>query len=363
MHYIPSSDSELGHIIRCAIAALKGGIPVLITGPSGCGKGMLANFLKHEAFPDSKIVALNCGAICTSMAEAELFGFEKGSFTGADTEKKSLFEEANGQIVFLDEIGTMAMEHQVKLLRVIEEKRVKRVGANTERKVSFSLISASNIDFQSSISAGLFRADLYYRIAGFVVKLPDINRDAGLKHYYATKMVMAHLQKNNIQDPVFSQHLIERCIKTHWQGQLREMENFIKLMVCFKTQGMDLPSPSQDHSHTIQRLPEQVNQIERDMITQALKACDANLSMAARQLGIPRTSLIHKVKAYQLSTYIEEYKTQRSNQIQSTLIQYRYNISQAAKVLHMSRKTLYRRLEELSIHGNLQTQDIYTHAA
>ena len=218
-------DPESVKLFELATKVAKTDIPAMITGPSGTGKEVLARVL-HESSnrSDSPFVALNCAAIPDNLVEDTLFGHEKGAFTGAHQINKGFFEEAEGGTLFLDEIGEMPISLQSKLLRVLQEKQIYRVGATKPINVNVRIVSATNINIKEAIHNKLFREDLYFRLSGFVL---------GIKRLCERKADIEPLTRIFVQKhasafrPEICRNAIEKLTDHDWPGNVRELENVI----------------------------------------------------------------------------------------------------------------------------------------
>jgi two-component system, NtrC family, response regulator HydG len=275
---------------------------VLITGESGTGKEVVARAI-HSAGPRRfmPMVTIHCGALTETLLESELFGHEKGAFTGAQYRKKGKFEVADGGTVFLDEISDISLKTQTDLLRVLQEKEIVRVGGNQPIKVDFRCIAATNKNLEELVKAGTFRPDLYYRLHVFCVDLPPL-RDRRediplLVAHFLNKFCM----QTSRSAPQLSPEALEVLMKHEWPGNVRELENAVEraLVVCrgpeikpadfsfqFETNG----------AHTGRTLDD----VERVHIERILRETEHNLSRAARILDIDRTTLYNKLKRYGL---------------------------------------------------------------
>lgn len=211
-------------ILQAANAGVK---DILILGESGTGKEAIARSIAELADPSKRFYSYNCGGLNDNLIESELFGHVKGAYTGADRERAGAFELAQGGFVFLDEIGEMPLHQQVKLLRVIQERKVQRVGSNDERSVSFKSISATNVDIEKSIAAKNFREDLYYRIAKFVIKVPSLRERLDdvpdLVHFFLT---VKHKNKYDM-----TPQAVQLLCSYHWPGNVRQLESVIDMMI------------------------------------------------------------------------------------------------------------------------------------
>ena len=197
---------------------------VIITGPSGSGKEVVARAIHAESVRGAKsYVAVNCGAIPRDLLESELFGHEKGSFTGAVTQKRGRFEDADGGTLFLDEIGDMPADMQVKLLRVLEERSVQRVGGRGEIAVDARIISATHRDIDEAIAAQRFREDLFYRLAVFPIDLPSLG-----ERREDVPQLVRHFLHGNASGVAFSQGAMDRMVAHGWPGNVRELRNVVE---------------------------------------------------------------------------------------------------------------------------------------
>ncbi len=219
---------EVHSLIRYAAATQ---IPVMITGPSGCGKEVVAQALHRCSMRSGeKFVAVNCGAIPRDLLESELFGHEKGSFTGAIAQRKGRFEDASGGTLFLDEIGDMPFDMQVKLLRVLEEKQIERIGGSKTIDVDTRIISATHQNIDTAIAENRFREDLFYRLSVFPIDIPPLNKRrediAPLIRHFLKEIEIA----NNIQcDSInFTAEAMDMLKKYDWPGNARELRNIVE---------------------------------------------------------------------------------------------------------------------------------------
>jgi len=285
---------------------------VLITGESGTGKEMVARALHFNGPRKQKpFVAVNCSAIPESLMESELFGHVRGSFTGAIKDKAGKFEAANHGTIFLDEIGTMPSHLQTKLLRVLQEQEVERVGSNTSVKLDVRVISATNLDLEQQVRLGNFRDDLFYRLNVIPLHLPAL-RD---RKQDIMALVGNFLEKYSHlmgRPPMtITKRALERLEQHHWPGNVRELENLVERLVALSDgdliQVEDLPTSMNGQGvlpgDICLELTEQgldmmgvVADIERKLITQALELAGGVKAQAANLLGINRTTLVEKIK-------------------------------------------------------------------
>jgi Nif-specific regulatory protein len=268
---------------------------VLIRGESGTGKELIAHAIHYNSFRANKtFIKVNCAALPETIIESELFGHEKGAFTGAVNARKGRFELADGGTIFLDEIGDLSPATQVKLLRVLQEKELERVGGTTTIKCDVRVIAATNRNLEELINEGRFRQDLYYRLNVFPIHAPPL-RERGtdvllLANHFAEKFSKAnHKNIKRISTPA-----IDMLMSYHWPGNVRELENCIERAVLLSNDevihGHHLPPTLQtaEASGTVHRgtLPDTLDAVERELIVEALKNSRGNKAKAARILGI-----------------------------------------------------------------------------
>jgi len=282
-----------------------GDTTVLIRGESGTGKELVAHAI-HYSSPRSEgtFVKVNCAALNENLLESELFGHEKGAFTGAIQSRKGRMEEADGGTLFLDEIGDFSPVTQVKLLRVLQERQFERVGSNRTLKTNARIITATNRDLEKAVQAGTFRQDLYYRINVFPIFLPPLRDRKDDILLLADFFVEQYAKKMKKDVRRISTPAINMMVAYHWPGNVRELENCIERAVLLSTDGVihghHLPPTLQtsDASDTIGTgsLKERVNLYERDIIVDALKRCNGNLASTARDLKTTARIIGYKVK-------------------------------------------------------------------
>ncbi len=275
---------------------------VLITGESGTGKEVVARAI-HAAGPRRymPMVAIHCGALTETLLESELFGHEKGAFTGAQYRKKGKFEVADGGTVFLDEISDISLKTQTDLLRVLQEKEIVRVGGNQPIKVDFRCIAATNKNLENLVKAGAFRPDLYYRLHVFCIDLPPL-RDRRediplLVNHFLNKFCMA----TSRPVPEISSDALDLLMRHEWPGNVRELENAVERALVVGRGSEIRPA---DFSFQFQaeepRGGKTLEDIERAHIERILRETQHNLSRAARVLDIDRTTLYNKLRRYGL---------------------------------------------------------------
>jgi DNA-binding NtrC family response regulator len=275
---------------------------VLITGESGTGKEVVARAI-HAAGPRRymPMVTIHCGALTETLLESELFGHEKGAFTGAQYRKKGKFEVADGGTVFLDEISDISLKTQTDLLRVLQEKEITRVGGNQTIKVDFRAIAATNKNLETLVKAGSFRPDLYYRLHVFCIELPPL-RDRRediplLVNHFLNKFCMATSRPM----PQLSPEALEVLMRHDWPGNVRELENAVeRALVVGRGQEIRPADFSFQFQPDEPKGGKTLDDVERVHIERILRETQHNLSRAARILGIDRTTLYNKLRRYGL---------------------------------------------------------------
>ncbi len=281
---------------------------VLISGDSGTGKEVatrtLHNFSKRSEKP---FVAVNCGSIPETLLESTLFGYEKGAFTGASTRQAGLFEESNHGTIFLDEITETTPEFQIKLLRILEDKSVRRVGGNKEMKLDLRIVTATNLDLQEQVDKGKFREDLYYRLNVFHIILPPLRErkeDIPIISNYHLARLAKKMKKPQMQ---ISQEVFDAFSNYNWKGNIRELINILEtsLIMCKKTVITldDLPlqfhsvnSDKPDGTYNIGAYDSEKIKFEYDYFKKLLDLTGGNISKAAKMAGYSRQHLHLKLK-------------------------------------------------------------------
>jgi Nif-specific regulatory protein len=288
---------------------------VLIEGESGTGKELIAKTIhNHSLRRDQAFMPIDCGAIPEHLIESELFGHVKGAFTGAETNRMGFFEAANGGTVFLDEVSNTNIPFQAKLLRVLQELEVRRVGENVRRKVDIRIITASNRDLRNLIKEGLFREDLFYRLNTVCIKIPPLREreeDLALLGAYFLKKYSRKFEKKIRGIP---ENILKRLRAYKWPGNVRELEQEIKKMVILcRRDGHLTPDLLSEHFHLlsaesggardgsyVHNLQKDVSKYEVNLIQRSLILHEWNISRAARSLGISRQNLQKKIKRFRL---------------------------------------------------------------
>jgi transcriptional regulator with PAS, ATPase and Fis domain len=290
------------------VAALE--IPVLIRGESGTGKELVAHAL-HQLSPrrDRSMINVNAAALPSNLVESELFGYEAGAFTGADKKgRKGKFEQAEGGTIFLDEIGDTPLDVQVKLLRVLQDRIVERVGGDSARTVDFRLVSATNQDLQSMVERGAFRLDLFYRISPIVIELPPLRERLDDIPLLVSKFLQDFAYRHARPVSGISPEALAELTERPWPGNIRQLQHEIERALVFSDGVMigvedlsDLPRRSQSASGpTVQpnrqrELKHVVSEVQNEQIREAIATCGGNKKKAAANLGISRSFLYKRL--------------------------------------------------------------------
>ncbi len=290
-------------------------VTTLITGETGTGKELLARAIHDLSQRGQKpFAAINCAAIPENLLESELFGFEKGSFTGATHSKKGKIESANGGTLFLDEIGDMPMALQAKLLRFLQERLVDRVGSVQPIPVDVRVVCATHRDVKSLIESGEFREDLYYRISEITLEVPAVREREGDAAVIAQSLLKSLGKQMERPGLCFTEDAVDAINSYAWPGNVREMINKIKratIMADGKrvtADDLELPSEhtAQDHQLNLRQVRENA---ERHAIVQALRTCNFNIAQTSRLLGVTRPTLYNLTDKYRIETSAEPAKT------------------------------------------------------
>jgi Nif-specific regulatory protein len=306
---IVGTSKEMRDVYEQVAQVAPAGATVLIRGESGTGKELVAHAIHYNSPRSSKpFVKVNCAALPESLIESELFGHEKGAFTGAVARKRGRFELAEGGTLFLDEIGDLSPTMQVKLLRVLQEREFERVGGTETLKANVRLITATNVDLEQAVSEGRFRSDLYYRLNVFSIYLPPLRERKTDILLLADHFLEKYGGQNGKRIKRISTPAIDMLMSYHWPGNVRELENVIEraTLVCESNviHGYHLPPTLQtaEGSGTVTKmsLEQAINSFEKDLIQDALKTTRGNRARAARLLDTTERILGYKVKKYEI---------------------------------------------------------------
>ncbi len=301
---IVTKSPKMKQIIELIKVVAKSNTTVLITGESGTGKELVARAIHSQSRRrDRPFVPVSCAALPESLLSSELFGHEKGAFTGAHIQRKGKIEFANRGTLFLDEIGEMSANIQVHLLRVLEEKEFARVGGNELVRADVRIISATNKDLKKAVASGQFREDLYYRLNVVNIELPPLRERREdillLSRHFLKKFTL----ENQKEISGFSREVNDFLLKYQWPGNVRELENTIERAVILargRHIGIDSLLQRASELGTSAIPGTSLKEVERNHITGVLKQTSGNYTEAARILGISRATLYNKVKAYGL---------------------------------------------------------------
>jgi Nif-specific regulatory protein len=295
------------HVYDQVSQVARSNATVLLRGESGTGKEMIANAIHYNSLRSKRpLIKLNCAALPDTLIEAELFGHEKGAFTGADRLKKGRFEMAEGGTLFLDEIGDLPLQTQIKLLRVLQEREFERLGGTETIKTNIRLITATNKNLEEAIAKGEFREDLYYRLNVFTIFLPPLRERRSDILLLAEHFLEKYEQEHDKRIRRISTPAIDMLMAYHFPGNVRELENAIEraVLVCDSNviHGHHLPPTLQtaEVSGTVTNLTlkSAVEAFERGLIQDTLKSTRGNIAKAARQLDSTERILSYKIRNY-----------------------------------------------------------------
>jgi len=328
MYLLETRNSQMKKIYELAKKVAPSSSTVLILGESGTGKEVLAKYIHFCSKRKGPFVTINCAAIPEELLEAELFGYEKGAFTGAIKSKPGKFEIANKGTLFLDEIGDLSLKLQAKLLRVIQEKQVERLGSDHSIKVDVRILAATNKDLEKEVQEGRFREDLFFRLNVIPIKLPPLRErkeDIPLLTQFFLKRIC---EREGIEEKKFTSQAIKALLNYPWPGNIRELENFVERVVILSENNiigiedlslstlssklqiresltedkdmlikyLSLPQISEDGIELNKLLKE----IEVYYLKKALELSKGVKTKAAKLLGLNRTTFIEKLKKYNL---------------------------------------------------------------
>jgi DNA-binding NtrC family response regulator len=283
--------------------ASKSDANVLVTGESGTGKELVAGAIHNLSNRNEKLfVTAHIASLAETLVESELFGHEKGAFTGADKRRIGKFEFASGGTIFLDEIGELPKGIQVKLLRVIEEKKITRIGSNEEIPVDIRLICATNRDIEKEVEKGNFREDLYYRLNVIRIQVPPLRTRKEDIPLLVSHFIQTQAKKEDKTIKGITDEALKKLLRYDFPGNVRELENIIKRAIVF-TRGdyitdEDFPISVDKKSKYGGKLKDTVENIEKEMIAKSLKKNEWNQSKAAEELGISERTIRYKIGKY-----------------------------------------------------------------
>ena len=309
MNGIIGSSAKIQDVMRMVARLKDTRTPVLIAGESGTGKELVARAIHYRGtLAKHPFVAVDCGSLVPTLIESELFGYEKGAFTGAHRSKEGLFESANGGTIFLDEIGELPLEMQAKLLRVLQEKEVRPVGSSKSVKVDVRVIAATNRDLEASYREGTFRKDLFFRLNVVTLHLPSLRERKSdiptLILWFLDKYAPEQLYE-------ISTEAMKCLLQYEWPGNIRELENCIERAVALGTDKIldvnDLPPAIGEFAPDPVALQDggvlsatDLEELEKATILRVFKQVNGDKTLAGKMLGISRATLYRKLKRYQI---------------------------------------------------------------
>lgn len=305
---IVGTSPAMRQLIETLTQAAPAEATVLIAGESGTGKELVAGAIHYNSpRKNGPFVKINCAAITDTLLESELFGHERGAFTGADRRKEGRFVQAQGGTLFLDEISSMPLSMQAKLLRVLQERELTRVGGEEVIRLDVRVVAATNVPLEEMVKDGSFREDLYYRLNVVTLQLPPLRERREDIPLLADRFLKTFREKNRKDIKGFSPQAMNRLTHHEWPGNVRELMNAVERAVVLSTGAFleaDLLLPGVADPDQPQALPEDpqaiipLDAVEKATILRALKSLGGNKSETARKLGITRKTLHKKLKAY-----------------------------------------------------------------
>jgi len=311
LHGIVGSSAKIQDVLRMVSRLKDTRTPVLITGESGTGKELVARAIHFRGmFANRPFVAVDCGSLVPTLIESELFGYEKGAFTGALRSKTGLFQSADGGTIFLDEIGELPLEMQAKLLRVLQEKEVRPVGSNQKIKVDVRVIAATNRDLEAEYRTGAFRKDLYFRLNVVTLHVPSLRERRSdipmLAHWFLERFAPGRTVQ-------ITNAAMKSLLQYDWPGNVRELENCVERAVALGDQQRfdlcDLPPAIASASPSAEPVvagampmlsSTDLEDIERATIERVFQQVKGDKVLAGKMLGISRATLYRKLKRYNI---------------------------------------------------------------
>lgn len=305
------NSPEIGHVVSLINQVANTHLPVLLTGETGVGKGVFAKYLHQQSQrANSPFYVVNCGSIAPTLLESELFGHEKGAFSGALSRRIGLLEHADKGTVLLDEINSASPDLQVRLLDFIQHGTIKRLGSNELIKPDVRLVFATNQSLEPLVEQAKFRADLYYRMQVFPIDIPPLRERRSDIPQLVDRLLLAHAQMLNISVPIIGTDVMDRLSQYNWPGNIRQLENVMqRLLLSTVRKGIihlsDLPRelsvPERRAEigtifHPVDQDCLTLKAIEERHIKQMIARCEGNKSMAAKMLGINNSTLYRKLK-------------------------------------------------------------------
>lgn len=298
---IIGNSAALKKVFELIAKATETNISVTITGETGTGKEVVSKAIHYNSpRKDKPFIAVNMAALPAELIESELFGHERGAFTGADTRRKGKFEEAGGGTLFLDEIGEMDMNFQAKLLRVLQEKEVTRVGGNEVIKVNCRIIVATNRNLQEEVKNGKFREDLYYRLFGLPIHLPPLRERDNDTLLLAKFFIDAFCKENSLEPKSISENARKKLLSYNWPGNIRELKSVVELAVVMSSgkeiTADDISLSTNDALPNVLTDEMTMREYEIRIVNHYMQKCSNNTKLVADKLGIGQTTVYRLLK-------------------------------------------------------------------
>ncbi len=369
---IIGNSDNIREIIKIITSVAETDIPILVLGESGSGKEVVASAIhKLSKRSDQSMISVNCGAIPEGLIESELFGHEKGAFTGAVSSRKGYFELADNGTIFLDEVGELPLQTQVKLLRVLENGIFMRVGGTQYKKVNVRVIAATNRKLEQMVEDGVFRMDLFYRLKGIKIEIPPLRERKEDIELFVTEFLDKYAQ-NNLMDKIKVTHsAMELLKKYHWPGNVRELKNIVETLAVLSKNGIideelvkeHLPVTKFETEQPSATLPvvtnKTVEQAERELIYRAIISMGVEISEIKKFLYSSIQHLDHKIDALLGGNIginengedeeIISLDELEKKAIRNALKKYRGNRKKISEKLAISERTLYRKIKEYGL--------------
>ena len=307
---IISQSAQMQEVLSTASRVAQTHAPVLIRGESGTGKELIARAIHFNSPRSGKpFIAVNCAALNDNLLESELFGHEKGAFTGAEKQRRGRFELADGGTIFLDEIGDISPATQVRLLRVLQEQQFERLGGSETISVDVRVVAATNKNLETAITEGKFREDLFYRLNVVSVEIPGLRHRREDISLLLDHFLLRFTKEHKRKKLTYSKEAWEQLIRYDFPGNVRELENIVQRSVIFSRGELittdDLPVVVRGASHESSQkkedtgsFPEQIEKLEKDLIFEALRVNGNNQSKAAELLGLSERNLRYRLKKW-----------------------------------------------------------------
>jgi Nif-specific regulatory protein len=297
LQILHSPESSFAVLLRQIRAVARLDSTVLLLGESGTGKELCARQLHEQSMRESApFVALNCAAIPPTLLESELFGHERGAFTGAHAQRLGRFEQASGGTLFLDEVGELSLTAQASLLRVLQERRICRVGGSEEIDVDFRLVAATHRDLWAMVQQGTFRQDLYFRLHVVALRVPPLRERMADIPFLAKGLVARICHRLREPAPRLDPAAMQELMRYDWPGNVRELENLIERFVALHSLGTSLKELLDESRSRQQRPPRDPLEREREELGDLLSRHGGHRARAAQELGITRRALTYRLQ-------------------------------------------------------------------